>query len=401
MECPPHVLRAIVTVIALVAITEFVRSAAADEPLDGSLDQQGYLGMSVEQDEPGSPVRVSGVKPQSPAAVAGVQTGDELLTFNGQAVRDVDTVADLLTRMRPGARVTLGLRRSGQTRSVQVTLAQRADGLPETVPPLPLGERLREKLREQTRGKSGDGPAAPGTAVSGAPGAGAAGGAASAAAATRASLGVTVAPLSDEARQRYGVQVRRGALVTSMRAGGPAERAGMRVGAIIVGVDGVRVDTPDDLVDALRDARAGQLVELTYYVGDEMRRTKAQVAAPDAANDSGRIGILRGARESSRRVVESLPSALPSLTARPGAARKLPPPDAEAIDPSAEPEATPVPGRPATSSEELEQLRQEVSELRELVKLLEARLERLEQPPATEAPNAAERPTARQDDNPP
>ncbi|TAM58802.1 trypsin-like serine protease [bacterium] len=73
---------------------------------------------------------------------------------------------------------------------------------------------------------------------------------------------------------RYGLEDARGAQVTEVHAGTPAQRAGLRAGDVIVGLGGRRIRTPDDLQRALGvyvpDAgmemqllRAGSLVKMT------------------------------------------------------------------------------------------------------------------------------------------
>src|SRR5204862_8034371 len=67
--------------------------------------------------------RVDAVAPGSPAALAGVIVGDELLAVNGEAVRDVIAYQIQVD----GAHVELDLRRGGLERVVQV---DKADGAP-------------------------------------------------------------------------------------------------------------------------------------------------------------------------------------------------------------------------------------------------------------------------------
>lgn len=92
-----------------------------------------------------------------------------------------------------------------------------------------------------------------------------------------ASLGITVVPLSDEARAAYGLASRRGALITQIRPGSPADRAGLPLGGLIVMADGRRIDSADDLVAFIRAARPGQEVELGYYQGDLLRRKSVRL----------------------------------------------------------------------------------------------------------------------------
>ncbi|MGZ4207651.1 MAG: S1C family serine protease [Actinomycetota bacterium] len=55
-----------------------------------------------------------------------------------------------------------------------------------------------------------------------------------------------------------------GALVQSVVSGGPAQRAGLRPGDIVVAVDGTKVSSMDDLIAALSTHQPGQSVTITY-----------------------------------------------------------------------------------------------------------------------------------------
>jgi putative radical SAM enzyme (TIGR03279 family) len=83
------------------------------------------------------PARVVAVAPRSPAAIAGLAAGDELLSVNGEPVRDV-------IRYHLGAdepRVALEIRRGGSERSVVV----------EKAPGAPLGLELSSAVFDRVR----------------------------------------------------------------------------------------------------------------------------------------------------------------------------------------------------------------------------------------------------------
>ena len=65
--------------------------------------------------------------------------------------------------------------------------------------------------------------------------------------------------------------VNRGAQVESVTDGGPADRAGLRAGDLIVAVAGRLVRDPDDLSAEIASRRPGQRVELTVERGGERR----------------------------------------------------------------------------------------------------------------------------------
>lgn len=76
-----------------------------------------------EAEQPG--VRISGVRPGSPADQAGVQVGDIIVKFAGVAVKTLDDLTFVLRTKRPGDRVEVLILRGGQERQVQAILAER------------------------------------------------------------------------------------------------------------------------------------------------------------------------------------------------------------------------------------------------------------------------------------
>jgi membrane-associated protease RseP (regulator of RpoE activity) len=96
-------------------------------------------------------------------------------------------------------------------------------------------------------------------------------------------LGLRVAPVNDEAARVHQLPVRRGALITGIEKGSPAERGGLPLGGVIVALDGRRIDSPEDLVQAIRSVRGSRDVDVTYYERD--RLTKKKVAVSGAGNE--------------------------------------------------------------------------------------------------------------------
>jgi S1-C subfamily serine protease len=89
---------------------------------------RGYLGLGfqlVAIEGGGRGVMVMNVDPQGPGAKAGVYQGDIIVSWNGEPIRDVRSLLRTLGPDSVGQTVTLGLRRGGETKDVQVTLSAR------------------------------------------------------------------------------------------------------------------------------------------------------------------------------------------------------------------------------------------------------------------------------------
>ncbi len=76
-----------------------------------------------EAEQPG--VRISGVRPGSPADQAGVRAGDVIVKFAGVMVKTLDDLTFALRGRRPGDRVDVVILRDGQERQVQAILEER------------------------------------------------------------------------------------------------------------------------------------------------------------------------------------------------------------------------------------------------------------------------------------
>src|SRR5439155_16188103 len=75
-------------------------------------------------------------------------------------------------------------------------------------------------------------------------------------------LSIQIQPVSDEIQHYYGLSSKKGAFVQDVRADGPADRAGMKDGDIIVAVDGKPVDTTETLIQMISARRPGDTVAL-------------------------------------------------------------------------------------------------------------------------------------------
>ncbi|MGE0757849.1 MAG: PDZ domain-containing protein [Pirellulaceae bacterium] len=215
------------------------------------------------------------------------------------------------------------------------------------------------------------------------------------------SLGVRLAPLTDEAMRQHQLTVRQGALVTHVEPGSAAEAAGLPVGAAIVALDGRRVDTPAEVAVSLRRMAAGDRVEVTYYDRDRLLRKRITLgAAPGAPSllplsESARAVPTTPPSTSSAVPVPPQPAAdgrvpvLPSLDGAPAGPLADRPllgrlgrilenvvAPAQATEPAVPLEVGRVPGDMTTASlqRQVEALRAQVERLQRQVWALEQRL---------------------------
>ena len=116
---------------------------------------------------------------------------------------------------------------------------------------------------------------------------------------SRGRLGVQIGPVSKELAESIGLGKARGALVASVEAGAPAEKAGIEAGDIIVKFDGKSIEKSSDLPLAVGNTkpgtrstvtvfRRGSTKELSINIGEfEPVKPGAKAAAKDDKSQSG------------------------------------------------------------------------------------------------------------------
>jgi Do/DeqQ family serine protease len=155
---------------------------------------------------------ISGVEPGSPAARAGIQQGDVIVSVDGDKVADRDALRNRIASTKPGSNVALALVRDGRTQTVHATL----DALKPAAT-----ERSSRSSDSETNG-----------------------------------FGLTVQPLTPEVARELELTKRtEGVVVRDVDPDGAAASSGLEAGDVIVQVNGQAVKTPGDLKAAL--AKAG------------------------------------------------------------------------------------------------------------------------------------------------
>lgn len=85
--------------------------------------QRGYLGVTMSE-TPDGIVRVSSVRPDSPAQEAGLRPGDEIMAINDREVYSYRDVTRMIARHNPGDTVQLDIDRNGRDRNIEVVLGE-------------------------------------------------------------------------------------------------------------------------------------------------------------------------------------------------------------------------------------------------------------------------------------
>lgn len=252
-------------VISLGAQSVAVRRAQAprvERPVRGQamfLDGRGsQLGVMVRDLEAAAAAKSPGVEieevtPDSPAAKAGLKSGDIVTEYDGERVRSARQFTRLVQETPDGRSVKMGVLRNGQRQTVEATPEAREFSWSMNAD----GDRILREAERGMRDLDRRGPREfninppgfnfrfedgfPGVRVM-----------------SRGRLGVSVEGLSDQLAGYFGAKDG-GALVSSVTADSPAAKAGIKAGDVITTVNGSRVRDADDLVRELSDAKSDEV----------------------------------------------------------------------------------------------------------------------------------------------
>jgi serine protease Do len=189
---------------------------------DGKVER-GWLGVQIQEVTPeiasglgleaAKGALVAAVNPDSPAAKAGLKQGDVILSVDG---RSVDRLRDLTFHVagrKAGDKVTMSVWRDGKTRDMHASVASM---------PAQMAQAGEEpSAREQT-----------------------------------GALGLALAPLTPEARQRLGLDDdAKGVVIASVRPDSAAAEAGLRQGDVVMAVNQSAVTAPRQVTAEVDKAR--------------------------------------------------------------------------------------------------------------------------------------------------
>ena len=155
---------------------------------------------------------VSQVEPGSAADHAGIKQGDVLVSFNGQAVRDTNTLRNRVAESTPGSNATVVVVRDGGEKTLTV--------------------KLDELSPEKSARRGGESDAIPDD---------------------KAALGISVAPLTPELADQFKLPKNtKGVVIQDVNPNGRAADAGLQAGDVIQQVNRQSVETVEELRTAVR-----------------------------------------------------------------------------------------------------------------------------------------------------
>jgi serine protease Do len=243
--------------MALAVPVDVVKDISAQIKDKGKV-QRGWLGVSIRLNEDGRTV-IGSIDPESPAELAKLQPGDIVIKIGGKEVSEPQVLAAEIRKRKPGQDVNLKIERDDKPMDFKVKLGEldedealremdlRFPGLLRPGEPSPPPSP-RSVLPEQAPKPDAPRPLAPRSPAW--------------TYETRKFIGVYCGELNRELAEHFGVKEGTGLLVSRLTEGGPAEKAKLKVGDVIVRVDGKRVETVNDLIDLVQAKAKGSKVKL-------------------------------------------------------------------------------------------------------------------------------------------
>lgn len=101
----------------------------------------------------------------------------------------------------------------------------------------------------------------------------------------RPSMGVSTATVDRRIAVIYRLPVSSGVLITEMLVDGPADKAGLKPGDVIIAVDGKQVQSRDEFTQVIISKEISQTVEIDYWRG--RKQFESQVILVEAPSPSG------------------------------------------------------------------------------------------------------------------
>ncbi|HKD82196.1 MAG TPA: Do family serine endopeptidase [Candidatus Angelobacter sp.] len=178
-----------------------------------------------------SGVTISNVRPDSPAAKAGLQGEDTITAVNGKPIKNGDELVNLISATRPGNKINLTYVRNGQQKEAMVTVADRAKL---------FVDRTEQASDDATPDNDEPKPT---------------------------KVGITVKPVSPEMAERMGTPEGKGVQIVGVQPDSFADDLQLQPGMIIMKVNRQPVNNEEDFRKIVSTLKSGQDVVFLVHTG--------------------------------------------------------------------------------------------------------------------------------------
>ena len=195
---------------------------------------RGYIGVKLQNLTPelakalnvpqSSGALINDVTKNSPGDKAGLKSDDVVVSLDGKKVESSSALSRNVALRPPNSTVTLGIVRSGKAQDVKVTLTSRpgeVDRLGDARGPHPGGGKSQKDESNRQR------------------------------------IGLTLQSIDPRTAEANGLPTR-GAVITEVQPGSPADAAELAPGMVVTEAAGRKIASADDLSRILKDAKPGE-----------------------------------------------------------------------------------------------------------------------------------------------
>ena len=228
--------------------------------------QRGWLGILFGENEDGH-IEIAEVEKESPAELAKLEEGDFILQIDGKNLTSPEILKKEIRKGKPGQTITLRINRGSREMNVKVKLGEytEEDAWREMEIRFPRlfvePEQKAFEVAPRTRFQFG--------------------------LETRKYIGVYVGSLNKELADYFGAKEGKGLLVSQIREGSPAEKAGLKVGDMLVKADGKKLEREGDLSYIIQEKKKGDKINIEFYRDKRIRSVEVEIEEEEGS------GLLR------------------------------------------------------------------------------------------------------------
>ncbi len=247
---------------------DIVKSVTSEIKEKGRVER-GWLGVSIEENEEGK-VRIIAIEKESPAELAKLKEGDIVLKIEREEVASTKMLAKEIRKRKPGKTTTLKIERNGKEIDVKVKLGEYSEKYVRIeleskfprlfIAPKPPKPPVAPKLPELRKLPKPPEPKIFSWGLE-----------------HRKYIGIYLEEINRELSEYFGVKEGRGLLVAKITRDSPAEKAGLKVGDVIIKADGIRTERARDLTRVIQDKEKGERIKLELLRNKKVRSVEVEI----------------------------------------------------------------------------------------------------------------------------
>ncbi|HLF65964.1 MAG TPA: PDZ domain-containing protein [Saprospiraceae bacterium] len=209
-------------------------------------EPKGYLGVMIEDAEGG--VRITEVVQGSPAETAGLKTSDVIMAIDNAEVANMESLVNAISSHKPGDAVRVHYRRDGSSATVSATLSEREEPISSDV--FEWDEHIQDMKKHEEEMKQHEKDMQLHEKM-------------------MKEHEAKLKAVKEKDKPRFGVSIDDveegpGVLVTKVYEGSLAEKTGLQKGDIITSFNGIEVNSPDELIEAVKAVPVDDKVKVNF-----------------------------------------------------------------------------------------------------------------------------------------